>query len=174
MLKSQFTVLLNGIQENIQREDTSCRDAIPAKIKLQACLYFLVTGATYRCISQFFLLGVSTISKFIPEVLDAIHDFLKPYIKVPSTEQEWNSIENGFKTRWNFPGCYGSIDGKHFAIQAPPCSGSTYYNYKGFHSLVLLAIVDHDYCFRYINIGASGRNSDGGSFRVSQMLFNSK
>lgn len=28
-----------------------------------------------------------------------------------------------------------------------------------------MAIVDHDYCFRYINVGANGRNSDGGIFR---------
>jgi hypothetical protein len=28
-----------------------------------------------------------------------------------------------------------------------------------------MAIVDHDYCFRYMNAGANGRNSDGGVFR---------
>lgn len=28
-----------------------------------------------------------------------------------------------------------------------------------------MAIVDHDYCFRYINVGTNGRNSDGGIFR---------
>lgn len=88
---------------------------------------------------------------------------------MPATEQEWNAIENGFNNRWNFPGCYGSIDGKHVTMQAPPNCGSEFWNYKGTNSIVLLAIVDHDYCFRYISVGAGGRNSDGGIFRDSQI-----
>lgn len=32
-----------------------------------------------------------------------------------------------------------------------------------------MAVVDHDYCFRYVNIGANGRNSDGGIFKNSKL-----
>lgn len=49
----------------------------------------------------------------------------------------------------------------------PPHSGSDYYNYKGSFSIVLLALVDHDYCFLYADIGAKGRISDGGVFNNS-------
>lgn len=89
--------------------------------------------------------------------------------QVPQNNEDWKEIELGFRTRWNFPGCHGAIDGKHLIIQAPPNCGSEYFNYKGSNSVVLMAVVDHDYCFRHVNIGANGRNSDGGIFKNSKL-----
>lgn len=75
------------------------------------------------------------------------------YMPVP-TRQDWLEIAHGFQERWNFPNCIGAIDGKHVVLQAPPASGSLYYNYKGTHSIVLLALVDAHYKFRVIDVGA--------------------
>lgn len=54
-----------------------------------------------------------------------------------------------------------------YILQAPQHSGSTYYNYKNSHSLVLLAICDANYKFIIVDIGAEGRQSDGGIFKTS-------
>lgn len=87
----------------------------------------------------------------------------------PPTQETWKRTSTRFKEIWHFPNCIGAIDGKHINIQCPINAGSNFYNYKGCHSVVLLAIVDADYKFITIDIGAYGRNSDGGIFSTSEM-----
>jgi hypothetical protein len=95
-------------------------------------------------------------------VSDVIYYSLEECTTIPSSVEQWKTIESGISEKWNFPGWFGSVDGKHVIIRAPTFSGSEYYNYKQDFSIVLLAMVDDKYCFRYVDIGAPGRHSDGG------------
>ncbi|XP_073459289.1 uncharacterized protein [Aquarana catesbeiana] len=57
-----------------------------------------------------------------------------------------------------FPTVEGQLMGNTFHIVPSPNSGSYYYDYKGFNSIVLLAT----YEFLYVEVGKNGRMSDGG------------
>lgn len=103
------------------------------------------------------------------EVCSAIIFKLKEeYLSIPS-EEDWKRIAKEFWDIWNFPNCIGALDGKHVVIEAPPNSGSLYFNYKKTFSIVLLALVDAQYKFLAVDIGAYGKNSDGGILSNSNL-----
>ena len=87
------------------------------------------------------------------------------HFQVPNTEEEWKAIADQYLEKWNFNNCIGVMDGKHVLINNPANSGSLYFNYKGSLSIVLLALVDADYKFLYVDVGRNGRVSDRGVFK---------
>ncbi|KAL4131904.1 hypothetical protein QTP88_009138 [Uroleucon formosanum] len=142
---------------------------IGKKEKLAVCLRFLGTGDSYQTIAFSFRLGHSTVQSIVLEVCSAIIFMLKDeYIPIPG-EEDWKRIAEEFWEIWNFPNCIGALDGKHIVIEAPPNSGSLYFNYKKTFSIVLLALVDAQYKFVAVDIGAYCKNSDGGIFSNSNL-----
>lgn len=92
---------------------------------------------------------------------------------VPTTEA-WKETANNFTQRANFPHCTGAVDGKHIRI-VHPCN-SMYYNYKGFSSIVLMAVADSQYRFIFVDVGSYGKDSDSTIFQncsLWQALLNS-
>ena len=49
-------------------------------------------------------------------------------------------------------------------MKNPKKSGSEYVKYKGYVSLVLLALVDVEYKFLWVDVGSSGSSSDAQIF----------
>lgn len=93
----------------------------------------------------------------------ALRYFSLPF-QIPKSEIEWKDEAQRFHDLWGFPNCLGAIDGKHVAINKPKNAGSFYFNYKKFHSIVIMAVVNANLEFSYVDVGMNGRISDGGIF----------
>lgn len=127
---------------------------------------FLATGDAIPSIAFSYRCGRSTVCEVYRETCGAIWATLNEIVYVPNAKL-WTDKINDFARSWQLPNCCGSIDGKHVAIRCPNNSGSMYFNYKKFYSIVLLAVCDAKYNFTYVHIGAYGSESDGGIFRKS-------
>ena len=56
-------------------------------------------------------------------------------------------------------------------MEAPHNAGSGYFNYEKTHSVVILAICTANYEIILVDIGASGRQSDGSVYASSHLGF---
>lgn len=74
-----------------------------------------------------------------------------------------------FRDIWNFPHVVGALDGKHVRITCPSGSGSLFFNYKKYYSLVMLGLVNAHCEFLYLFVGAEGRASDGGVWKKCKL-----
>ncbi|XP_077118930.1 uncharacterized protein LOC143775001 [Ranitomeya variabilis] len=162
-----FDFLLAKLEDVIRRQDTRMRLAITPAERLMVTLRFLATGESMTSLHYQFRLGISTISGIVKDTCRAVWTTLQPeYIPQPSMEIWLQSAEE-FQQICNFPNCVGAVDGKHIRIAKPAGTGSEYYNYKKYFSIVLMAIADANCRFLAVDIGAYGRSND------SQVLKNS-
>lgn len=66
---------------------------------------------------------------------------LPVHITIPDTTK-LKEMATFFNNHWGVPQCVGTIDGSHMPIIAPEEYPRDYYNRKGWHSVVLQAVVD--------------------------------
>lgn len=126
---------------------------------------YLASGNTFTDMHYSYRLGISTISEIVQLVCQKIWQLLKEeYLGLPSSEQ-WQDIAANFQRMAHFPHCLGAVDGKHIRVQKFRHSGSMNLNYKHYFSIVLMAVVDSDYKFIYVDIGAYGKDSDSSIFQ---------
>lgn len=124
----------------------------------------MATGNTYTTLQYEFRIGISTVGEIVKHTCDEIWNLKHLFMPIPN-KQTWEDIAQRFFTKTNFPNCLGAIDGKHIRVIKPCYSGSQYYNYKKYFSVVLMAVVDSDYKFIFVDIGSFGSCADSTVFQ---------
>ena len=168
MSPQRFEALLQLVGPRIVKKDTRLRKAVPAGERLAITIRYLATGDSQLSQSFSFRRGRSTISKIVSETCIELWNVLSgQYLRPPSAKIDRKNIASDFEHKWNFPGCIGALDGKHICIECPQNMGSAYYNYKHFHSIVLMTMCNTNYTFTLVDIGGYGRDDDAGIFNNS-------
>ncbi|KAM7291819.1 protein ANTAGONIST OF LIKE HETEROCHROMATIN PROTEIN 1 [Ixodes scapularis] len=168
MTPPTFDELHDMVKEDLTRQ-FFIREPLPSEERLAIALSYLSSGQQIKDVALLYRVGLETARQAVHVTCRALWERLhQPFMK-PPTEAEWVEIAEGFRRRWQFPNCLGAVDGKHVAITCPKDSGSVFYNYKGTYSIVLMAVVDSKYKFVLIDVGAEGRQSDGGIFKASEI-----
>ena len=160
-----FLEMVERLAPRLTKTTTRLRFPLAVGFKLAVTLRHLATGSSYITLSYTFRVSKSAICRFVPEVCQAIIDVYKDEVmKCPRSPEEWKKVAEDFSKRWQYHNCCGALDGTHIPIQKPSHGGSLYYNYKKFHSIVLMAVADANYKFIYVDVGAEGSAGDGGTW----------
>ncbi|XP_047127272.1 putative nuclease HARBI1 [Hydra vulgaris] len=118
-------------------------------------------GKTWKAFWPLFGIGKSTANLIAHEFINAVNDILLPiYVKFPLSVENLNKHSKDFEAILGFSQCVGAVDGCHIPILAPKDQAISYYNYKGWYSIVLFSVVDCRYRFIYTSVGSPSRNND--------------
>lgn len=170
MPPEMFDEVVARLTPVLTKKTTRWRAPLEPGLKVALTLRHLASGAKYRDMQYGWRVPHNTISLVVREVCAAIVDvYREELLKQPQSEEDWQEITDNWFRRWNFPHVIGAIDGKHVACRAPANSGSEYYNYKGFFSVILLAVVTSDYKFIWIDVSGKGSTSDAHLYNASAL-----
>ncbi|KAK3931968.1 Putative nuclease [Frankliniella fusca] len=164
MTPESFDWLLDKVGPVIikQQSKRSLSEYISPGERLALTLRFLASGDSQTSLSYLFRISTQAISNIVTETTAAIWFALKKEVFEPISPEFWRRKAAEFEVMWQFPMCVGAVDGKHCVFQKFPMRGSAHYNYKGAHSVVLLALCDAKYKFIVVDVGAKGREHDAG------------
>ncbi|CAF1470821.1 unnamed protein product [Rotaria magnacalcarata] len=166
-----FKQIPNQVEADLRRRDTVLRLAIPVDKRLACALYSLGSTSELRTVAHLFGIGKSTAASILHDFCNILVElFFGRLIKFPANNQEIQATTDEFLQKFGYPMCIGCIDGTHISIEPPTGAETDYFNYKKFHSVIVLAVVDASLKFTYINIGAPGRCNDSYVYSQSRVL----
>nr|XP_054920544.1 uncharacterized protein LOC129381572 [Dermacentor andersoni] len=145
------------------------RKPLSVEKRVAVGMYRLCSSAEDRTIAHLFGIGRSTVNVVFREFCKVVTEQLEAEWLRMVRRHELEKHVREFFFFTGFPQAIGALDGCHFPISPPKDNAIDYHNYKGWYSVILLALVDHQYRFRYINVGAPGRCHDANVYGRSKL-----
>eukprot|EP00951_Prasinocladus_malaysianus_P017943 scaffold142167_cov15-Prasinocladus_malaysianus.AAC.1 len=140
----------------------------PARFKVAAAILHLAQGGTWW--QTGFCCGVSeaVIRKWVIEVCTGVIEVLRPeYLRKP-TPEECLKNQEFFAARQGIENVGAAVDGSHIPFQPESLDYmEDFHNYKGWYSILIIALVNSQYLFMDAEVGRPGRMSDSTATQLS-------
>jgi hypothetical protein len=102
-------------------------------------------------------MGDFTVGLIVKETVHILWHVLQPLHMPPPTVLKFKKIADQYDSIWNVPQCLGAIDIKNVRIICPTHSGTLYFNYRPYFSVVLQGVAHASYKFTIIDVGGYGK-----------------
>ena len=165
IFRNTFMYILERVRHKLTKEIVAELPVSP-ELRLAIFLYRCGRGDYLYSIAEMTGLGVSTICCIVSEVANAVVETLwesEVTTYMPKSEIEFYQKISEMEQMWQFPCCWGAIDGCHVPIKCPPGGAKSckeYHNFKNFYSIVLMSMVDSKYRFMWGSCGFPGNSHD--------------
>ena len=174
MSRNTFYLILTKIQDDLVKEFIT-EDPIPPDCRLAITLYKLARGDYMYTIAEMCGLAMSTVCVIVIETCKILvnnlwDDVVKRHF--PRTEKDFERSMEEFGEEWQFPYAFAAVDGSHLPIKCPKGGAQAmkqYFNFKGFYSIVLMALVDAKYRFIWASVGAPGNTHDSTMMQSTEL-----
>ena len=172
--RDSFNYILERIRPNLERK-VVVEEPISPECRLGICLYRLGRGDYPYTLAEMTGYGESTVRAVVLEVCEALiqrlwGETVTNYF--PKTKQQFEEKILDTEQFWQFPCCWGAVDGCHLAINCPQGGQEAqkeYHNFKNFYSVVLMAMVDAKCRFIWASVGCPGNSHDSMILQSTQM-----
>ena len=165
MTRATFYYILSKISDQIQKKFVTEEPILP-DFRLAITIFRLSRGDYLFTIGEMCGLQKSTACMIVNESCRVIiNTYWDESVKkhFPTSEDEIQHVMGKFGEEWQFPCAFAAVDGSHLPVKCPNGGAQAmkqYFNFKGFYSIVLMALVDAEYRFIWASVGAPGNTHD--------------
>ncbi|XP_062849329.1 uncharacterized protein zgc:113227 [Trichomycterus rosablanca] len=140
--RESFNYICRSLGPTLKKKKANHRLCVPVNKCIGVALWRLATNTDCQRVSHLFGVGIATVWHCVQDFCNAVIKVLLPeHLKTPDA-RKLVEMATFFNNRWGAPQCVGAIDCSHIPITAPELYPKDYYNKKGWHSIIIQAVVD--------------------------------
>ena len=137
-------IYITNLLEASLRRKTKRNNPLSVLQQVLIALRFYASDSFLQVVGDTVGVDKSTVSRVVTNVSLALVAKQQQFIKWPRDQQDLSKSKNMFYQRAGFPCVIGCVDGTHIRIQAPHENENGYVNRKGFHSINVQGICNHE------------------------------
>ena len=166
--RNTFNIILRDLWDKLILQPTNFKpEPTSPDRQLALTLYRLAHGVTYTVLDDVFGVSKESSCTFFNKVIRLlVAYFYDDYVKLPETDEEWESEVRGFIENYGFP-CVGAWVGFHVHVNSQLKSN---FSFKKKYTVNNLALTSYNKRFLYAAVGAPGSTHDARMLKESSFF----